>query len=76
MKALDNRFYVKFLQLEIGLLNTVYFIIARAAADGPGPLKPVKLNLCEGEYRRVTPMDSLKFVDLLFPARIFVPNIF
>ena len=27
MKALDNRFYVKFMQLEIGLLHIILFVI-------------------------------------------------
>ena len=44
IKALNNRFYVKFMQLEIGLLSSIVcFIIARVAADGPGPLKPDRI---------------------------------
>ena len=33
MKALDNRFYVKFMQLEIGLLLIVISLISRSAVE-------------------------------------------
>ena len=31
MKALDNRFYVKFMQLEIGLLKSLFAVAKRIA---------------------------------------------